>query len=72
MTTEEALLARYDGAPLLSIDQLAEILLRSKDGLRLSLGADNEVSRKLLPCKVKIGRRIYFRTADIAKVIDQG
>ncbi|MNG29088.1 hypothetical protein D3C84_1144570 [compost metagenome] len=72
MTTEEALLARYDGAPLLSIDQLAEILLRSKDGLRLSLGGDNEVSRKLLPCKVKIGRRIYFRTADIAKVIDQG
>ncbi|MEN4752275.1 DNA-binding protein [Pseudomonas sp. Ps21-P2] len=72
MTTEEALLARYDGAPLLSIDQLAEILLRSKDGLRLSLGGDNEVSRMLLPCKVKIGRRIYFRTADIAKVIDQG
>lgn len=72
MTTEEALLARYDGAPLLSIDQLAEILLRSKDGLRLSLGGDNDVSRKLLPCKVKIGRRIYFRTADIAKVIDQG
>jgi hypothetical protein len=72
MTTEEALLARYDGAPLLSIDQLAEVLLRSKNGLRLSLGGDNEVSRKLLPCKVKIGRRIYFRTADIAKVIDQG
>ena len=72
MTTEETLLARYDGAPLLSIDQLAEILLRSKDGLRLSLGGDNEVLRKLLPCKVKIGRRIYFRTADIAKVIDQG
>lgn len=72
MTTEETLLARYDGAALLSIDQLAEILLRSKDGLRLSLGGDNDVSRKLLPCKVKIGRRIYFRTADIAKVIDQG
>ena len=72
MTTEETLLARYGGAPLLSIDQLAEVLLRSKDGLRLTLCGDNEVSRKLLPCKVKIGRRIYFRTADIAKVIDQG
>lgn len=72
MTTEETLLARYGGAPLLSIEQLAEVLLRSKDGLRLTLCGDNEVSRKLLPCKVKIGRRIYFRTADIAKVIDQG
>lgn len=72
MTTEETLLARYGGAPLLSIEQLAEVLLRSKDGLRLTLCGDNEVSRKLLPCKVRIGRRIYFRTADIAKVIDQG
>ena len=72
MTTEETLLARYAGATLLSIEQLAEILHRSKDGLRISLVGDNDLSRKILPCRVKLGRRVYFRTADIAKVIDQG
>ncbi|WP_230733859.1 helix-turn-helix domain-containing protein [Pseudomonas fitomaticsae] len=72
MTTEESIRAFFSGAPLLSIDQLAELLHRSKDGLRISLSGDNEVSRKFLPCKVKIGRRIYFRTADVAKAIDQG
>jgi hypothetical protein len=72
MTTEEALLARYAGAPLLSLEQLAEVLHRSKAGLRISLGGDNELSRRILPCRIKLGRRVYFRTADIAKVIDQG
>lgn len=72
MTTEETLLARYAGATLLSIEQLAEILHRSKGGLRISLSGDNDLSRKILPCRVKLGRRVYFRTADIAKVIDQG
>ncbi|MCB1655860.1 MAG: DNA-binding protein [Pseudomonadales bacterium] len=71
MTTEETLLARYAGAPLLSIEQLTEVLRRSKDGLRISLGGDNEFSRRILPCRIKIGRRVYFSTADIAKVIDQ-
>jgi hypothetical protein len=72
MTTEELIRALFSGAPLLSIEQLAELLHRSKDGLRISLSGDNEVSRKFLPCKIKIGRRIYFRTADVAKAIDQG
>ncbi|CAI3792302.1 MULTISPECIES: DNA-binding protein [Pseudomonas] len=72
MNTEQAILEKYNGAPLLSIDQLAEVLHRSKDGLRISLSGDNEVSRKFLPCKVRIGRRVYFRTADVAKVLEQG
>ncbi|MBD8494657.1 DNA-binding protein [Pseudomonas sp. S3E17] len=71
MSTEQDIKDKYHGAPLLSIEQLAEILLRSKDGLRLSLCGDNEVSRKFLPCKVKIGRRVYFRTSEVAKALDQ-
>lgn len=71
MNTEQAILEKYNGAPLLSIDQLAEILLRSKNGLHLSLCGDNEVSRKFSPCKVKIGRKVYFRTSDVAKALDQ-
>lgn len=72
MTTEEYIRDLFSGAPLLSLEQLAEALHRSKDGLRISLSGDNEVSRKFLPCKVRIGRRIYFRTADVAKVLEQG
>ena len=71
MSTEQDIKDKYHGAPLLSIEQLAEILLRSKDGLRISLCGDNEVSRKFLPCKVKIGRRVYFRTSEVAKALDQ-
>ena len=71
MNTEQAILEKYNGAPLLSINQLAEILLRSKNGLRLSFCGDNEVSRKFSPRKVKIGRRVYFRTSDVAKALDQ-
>ncbi|PQZ85739.1 MULTISPECIES: plasmid-related protein [Pseudomonas] len=71
MSTEQDIKDKYHGAPLLSIEQLAEILLRSKDGLRLSLCGDNEVSRKFLPCKLKIGRRVYFRTSEVAKALDQ-
>lgn len=72
MTTEEYIRDLFSGAPLFSLEQLAEVLHRSKDGLRISLSGDNEVSRKFLPCKVRIGRRIYFRTADVAKVLEQG
>jgi len=71
MTTEEYIRDLFSGAPLLSLEQLAEVFHRSKDGLRISLSGDNEVSRKFLPCKVRIGRRIYFRTADVAKVLEQ-
>ncbi|MEO6679493.1 MAG: DNA-binding protein [Pseudomonas sp.] len=71
MSIEQDIKEKYHGAPLLSIEQLAEILLRSKNGLRLSLCGDNEVSRKFLPCKVKVGRRVYFRTSEVAKALDQ-
>jgi hypothetical protein len=71
MTTEEVLLNRYGGSPLLSLIQLAEILHRSPEGLRITLSGDNELARKLVPGKVKIGRRVYFRTAEIARFIDE-
>nr|WP_233787600.1 hypothetical protein [Pseudomonas yangonensis] len=67
MTVEETLLNRYGGSPLLSLEQLAEVLHRSKNGLRISLSSDNELSAKLRSCKVKIGRRIYFTLASSKK-----
>lgn len=71
MTTEELLLQRYNSAPLLSLEQLAEILLRSKGGLRITLYGDNDLARKLHECRIKIGRRVYFKTASIARMIDE-
>lgn len=67
MQIEEALTKQY--GPLLSIAQLAKVLDRSAEGLRKSLQSDSEWSRNINAAKVKLGRRVYFRTADIAKVL---
>lgn len=71
MTTEEVLLRKFGGSPLLSISQVAEILHRSPDGLRITLSGDNELSRKLRPNKIKIGRRVYFKISAIVSLIDE-
>ncbi len=69
MTTEQMILDKY--GPLLTLSNLAELLNRSPQGLRVSLATERTETRKLLhPAKIKIGRRTYFRTCDIAKVID--
>ncbi len=71
MTTEELILTSNGGSPLLSLSQVAEILHRSPEGLRITLSGDNEISRNLKPCRLKIGRRVYFRVAGIARFIDE-
>ncbi len=70
MNTEEALLARYRGSPLLTLVQLAEVLDRSPAGLRISLAGNNELAQKLRPARIKIGRRVYFRVNAVAQIID--
>lgn len=67
-STESFLLQKY--GPLLSLVQLAGLLSRSPDGLRLSLGQDGEMSEKFNPARKKIGRRVYFRSAMVALVLD--
>lgn len=70
MSTENFLLEKY--GPLLSLGQLANLLNRSADGLRLSLRQNGELSQKFNPARKKIGRRVYFRSALVAKVLDEG
>lgn len=67
MDIERSLIDRY--GPLLTLSDVAEILRRSPDGLRVSLGRENEVSEKLNPAKKKIGRRVYFRVSAVAELI---
>ena len=58
MTIEETLLQRF--GPLLSIAQLAAVLDRSPDGLRISLRTTNEWTQRINKTRLKIGQRVYF------------
>ncbi|MBK5071607.1 DNA-binding protein [Budviciaceae bacterium CWB-B4] len=71
MKTEEVLLARYQGSPLLSLTQLAEVLDRSPAGLRISLSGNGELAQMLRPGRIKIGRRLYYHVSVVAQVIDE-
>ncbi len=63
MTTEEYLLERY--GPLMGLADIARLLGRSPDGMRVALYSNNEVSRKLRPTMLRVGRRVYFRTLQV-------
>lgn len=67
MQIEEVLIKQY--GPLLSLAQLAQVLDRSTEGLRIGLRADAEWSRRINAARLKIGRRVYFRTLEIAQVL---
>jgi hypothetical protein len=68
MSTEEYLLSRF--GPLMSLANIAELLNRSADGLRVSLYSDTDLSRKLKPTMVRIGRRVYFRTLQVQDALE--
>lgn len=68
MQTENFLLQKF--GPLISLEQLAHLLNRSVQGLRLSLSRGGEMADKFNPAKKKIGRRVYFVTVRIAAVLD--
>ena len=67
MTIEDTLLQRF--GPLLSIAQLAAVLDRSPDGLRISLRTTNEWTQRINKTRLKIGQRVYFRTSQIAELL---
>ncbi|QAU35142.1 hypothetical protein EKL02_13675 [Janthinobacterium sp. 17J80-10] len=57
---------------LLTLDQLAQILQRSPTGLRETLCSSRaNWAQQINSTKVYIGRRLYFRTEDIARLIDE-
>lgn len=55
--------------PLLNLVHLADILHRSPDGLRIALRAPSRYAARINATRLKIGRRIYFRTSDIAEIL---
>jgi len=66
--TETYLIVKF-GA-LMRLKDLAELLGRSVNGLRVSLYSDTELSRKLKPTMIRIGRRIYFRTQQVTLALE--
>jgi hypothetical protein len=68
MTIEEILVREY--GPLLSLSELAMILDRTPAGLRGSLRSSEEWIRRINAARLRLGRRIYFRTSEIANVLD--
>ena len=58
----------YD--PLMSLEALAKTLDRSPQGLRVSLNSQSDISIAINATKRKIGRRVYFKTEGIAKMIE--
>lgn len=69
MTTEQNLITQF--GVLLTLKDVARLLNRSADGLRVSLTRDSEISEKLNSAKVRLGRRVLFRASTIAQIIDE-
>ena len=70
MSAEETLIRQY--GPLLSINQLAAILDRSPDGLRTTLRSSGEWVNQINATRLRPGRRLYFRTVEVADVLESG
>ena len=68
MSTEQLLVDRY--GPLLTLVQVAELLDRSPEGLRITIRGSNALGRQLTLARVKIGRRVHFRVNAIAALVD--
>ncbi|WP_265919525.1 hypothetical protein [Cupriavidus nantongensis] len=54
----------------MSIVDVATLLGRSPDGVRVALYTDTDFSRKLKPAMLRVGRRVYFRTLQITEALN--
>lgn len=67
MSLEEQLTSRF--GPLLSMEQLAELLHRPTKSLSVALSRPGPLSDQLNIARVKIGRKVYFRATDLAAAL---
>jgi hypothetical protein len=66
--TELHLLSTY--GPLMTLEQVAKLLNRSSEGLRITIRGSNSVGLVLSSAKVKIGRRVHFKIGVVAALLD--
>jgi hypothetical protein len=67
MTIEESMIQQY--GPLLNMTQLAAILDRTPEGLRITLRSSGEWVNRINSTRLQLGRRVYFRTSEIAALL---
>ena len=70
MSTLDLIINRY--GLLLTLDQVGQLFHRSPAAIRQALARHAGIGVELQGAAVKKGRRLYFRAADVAKVIDDG
>ena len=57
--------------PLMTMETLAKTLDRSKEGLRVGLSSESNFATAINSTKIRLGRRVYFKTELIAEIIDE-
>ena len=67
----EEVLTRQHG-PLISTAELARLLGRTEQGLRFTARGNSDLARKLRDARVQIGRRVHYRTTQIAALLENG
>jgi hypothetical protein len=67
MTIEQNLIERF--GPLIPLAGLAALLDRSPEAIRMFLRSNNELAKNINTAKLKVGRRLYFRSAEIAQCL---
>jgi len=69
-STFDDLLSKH--GPLMKIEAVAGVFHKSTDAIRIILSRDSNLSRALNAAKNRYGRRIYFKTEQIADMVDNG
>lgn len=67
---ERHLLEKF--GPLITLDQLAQILHRQPGGLSWALSQETDFSAAINSTKTKLGKRIYFKVGPLAAVLSDG
>lgn len=67
MTIEQNLIERF--GPLIPLAGLAVLLDRSPEAIRMFLRSNNELAQLINTAKLRVGRRLYFRSAEIAQCL---
>lgn len=67
MTIEENLVGRF--GPLIPLAGLAALLDRSPEAVRMFLRSNSDLANNINTAKLKVGRRLYFRTSEVAHLL---
>lgn len=70
MTTLDMILTRY--GVLVSLGECAEIFKTTPNSIRMQMGRNSNLGLALQPHTVRQGRRVLFKSAGIASIIDAG